>query len=234
MYSMFPAFDLGGNSGKSHVVNANPPGYSFLPWPPEGASFLNVQPITCIKGTVGRFGGSGTEARTFKIKQNTMNDIQIKTSGKNTGDKALTKDECEYYAKKIGLKFRVLWDPDSSYGGCWPYCIDVNNSPVGCYWHEQTDEIRYAEIDIPGYAGADCNNGQQKCLQKNSEGKGHDFHHKWRFRKQYKRMFKEVTHSNNNGQCSGSYKQLFSLHIVRRTSGKSERQLVTGKTCIGF
>ena len=42
-----------------------------------------------------------------------------------------------------------------------------NNSPVGCYWHEQTDEIRYAEIDIPGYAGADCNNGQQKCLQKN-------------------------------------------------------------------
>ena len=145
----FPAFDLGGNSGSSAHQNANPTGKDFLPWPPVGASISNVSPIACTRGS--RPNLNGAFARTFRIAANVQKDYNTKVSGTNTGNTKLSKFECEKFASKYAIPFRVLWDMDKTSGGCWPYCIDLSTVPIGCIYDAAQDEVRYIEVDIPGF-----------------------------------------------------------------------------------
>ena len=235
----FPSFDLGGNSGSSAHQSANPTGKNFLPWPPVGASISNVSPIACLRGS--RPNLFATFARTFRIAANVQKDYNTKVSGKNTGDTKLSKYECEKFASKYAIPFRVLWDPDSTSGGCWPYCIDLATMPIGCIYDSAQDEVRYIEVDIPGYEGQDCSTAQRCLVKPKYNGHymdykktpgAHDFHHKWRFRKQYERKYREIEHSNNKDYPAGHWAEYGDRKIkFAERYGKSNRKIEQGRTC---
>ena len=235
----FPSFDLGGNGGADFHQNANPTGKSLLPWPPVGASISNVSPIACIRGSNPYL--ASTFARTFRIAANVQKDYNTKVSGTNTGSTKLSKYECEKFASKYTIPFRVLWDVDSTSGGCWPYCIDLATMPIGCIYDASQDEVRYIEVDIPGFEGSDCSSAQRCITKPKYNGHymdykkvpgAHDFHHKWRFRKQYERKYREIAHSNNKDYPAGHWAEYGDRKIkFSERYGKSNRKIEQGRTC---
>ena len=161
-----------------------------------------------------------------------MKDYTTQTSGKNTGSKKLSKIECEAFADKNHMKFRVLWDIDRPNGGCWPYCIDTSTKPKGCHYNKYKDEVHYTDVSVPGWDGNDCSK-TYRCIIHSTEQleDGHDFHHKWRFRQKSYRKFTEIAHANNDVLLTGHWGEYQSNIAYDYRYGKANRPITQGKQC---